>query len=50
MKKSFNNKNRSELDNKINKIFSNEKKISKALHKIIKKNKINKKIKNKKIN
>ena len=44
VKKSFNNKNRSELDNKINKIFSNEKKISKALHKIIKKNKINKKI------
>ena len=44
VKKSFNNKNRSELDNKINKIFSNEKKISKALHKIINKNKINKKI------
>ena len=44
VKKSFNNKNRSELNHKIDKIFSNEKKISKALHKIINKNKINKKI------
>jgi hypothetical protein len=45
IKHCFNNKNRKELNSKLEKIISNEKKISKSLQKIINKNKINKKIK-----